>query len=108
MTSEEFWKDDPKLFYSYQKAYVEKTKKENILINYSKWLQGLYIHDALKKDLTDYGYAFVAGKKNPNKETYPNEPYDLFGDKEKRDSEKKKMEQKKNQEYLNFWATIKK
>ena len=108
MTSEEFWKDDPKLFSSYQKAYIEKTKKENKLINYSKWLQGLYIYDGFKKGLTDFGFAFISGKKNPNQEAYPSEPYDLFGDKKEKDIEKKKIEQRKNQEYLNFWATIKK
>ena len=108
MTSEEFWKDDPKLFSSYQKAYIEKTKRNNTIINYSNWLQGLYIYDAFKKSLVDFGYSFIAGKKNPNKETYPSEPYDLFGEKEEKNLEKKKMEQRKNQEYLNFWATIKK
>lgn len=108
MTSEEFWKDDPKLFSSYQKAYVEKTKRDNTLINYSNWLQGLYIYDGLKKSLTDFGFSFVAGKSNPNKDTYPSEPYDLFGEKEQKVIERKEIEQKKNQEYLNFWATIKK
>lgn len=108
MTSEEFWKDDPKLFYSYQKAYIEKTKRNNTTINYSNWLQGLYIYDSLKKSLADFGYSFVVGKKNPNRETYPSEPYDLFGEKKAKDKERKKIEQKKNQEYLNFWATIKK
>lgn len=108
MTSEEFWKDDPKLFSSYQKAYIEKTKRNNTLINYGNWLQGLYVYDGFKKSLTDFGYSFLAGKKNPNKETYPSEPYDLFGEKEEKNIQKKKDEQRKNQEYLNFWATIKK
>lgn len=108
MTSEEFWKDDPKLFSSYQKAYVEKTKRENKLINQSSWLQGLYIYDGLRKSLRDFGYAFIAGKKNLDKDLYPSEPYDLFGEKEGKEKKKKEMEQKKNQEYLNFWATIKK
>lgn len=108
MTSEEFWKGDPKLFSSYEKAYIEKTKRNNKLNNYSNWLQGLYIYDALKKGLTDFGYSFIAGKRNPKKETYPSEPYDLFGDKKENDIKAKKEEQRKNQQYLNFWATIKK
>lgn len=108
MTSEEFWKDDPKLFSSYQKAYVEKAKRENTKTNYSNWLQGLYIYDALTKSLTNFGFSFIAGKENPSKETYPFEPYDLFGEKKQKNLERKKVEQKKNQEYLNFWATIKK
>lgn len=108
MTSEEFWKDDPKLFSSYQKAYIEKAKRENKLINQSSWLQGLYIYDGMRKSLRDFGYAFIAGKKNAEKDFYPTEPYDLFGEKEEKELEKRKMEQKKSQEYLNFWATIKK
>lgn len=108
MTSEEFWKDDPKLFSSYQKAYIEKTKRENKTTNYSNWLQGLYIYDGLRKSLADFGYGFIAGKKNPSKETYPVEPYDLFGEKEERNKREKKEAQIKNQQSLNFWATIKK
>lgn len=108
MTSEEFWKDDPKLFSSYEKAYVEKMKRNNTVINYSNWLQGLYIYDGFRKSLEDFGFSFLAGKKNPNKNTYPSEPYDLFGEKEEKELNKKKEEQRKSQEYLNFWATIKK
>ena len=108
MTSEEFWKDDPKLFSSYQKAYIEKTKRENTKINYSNWLQGLYIYDGFKKGLTDFGFSFVAGKKNPEPQTYPSEPYDLFGDKEDKMLKRKEIMRRKNQQNLNFWATIKK
>lgn len=108
MTSEEFWKGDPKLFSSYQKAYVEKTKKENKLINQSNWLQGLYIYDGVRKSLQDFGYSFIAGKKNPKQETYPTEPYDLFGDKEEKKLIERKQKQAESQKYLNFWATIKK
>lgn len=107
MTSEEFWKDDPRLFSSYQKAYIEKAKRNNTIINYGNWLQGLYIYDAFKKSLEDFGFAFIAGKRNPNENKYPEEPYNLEG-KEKEEAMKKEQAQKKNQEYLNFWATIKK
>lgn len=108
MTSEEFWKDNPKLFSSYQKAYMEKTKRNNEITNYSNWLQGLYIYDGLQKSLTDFGFGFLAGKKNPDRETYPNEPYDLFGNNKKKMIEKKEIARRRNQESLNFWATIKK
>lgn len=108
MTSEEFWKDDPKLFSSYQKAYIEKTKRENEKINYSNWLQGLYIYDGLQKSLTDFGYGFLAGKRNENRETYPNEPYDLFGNKKNKKLIEKEIAKQRNQKSLNFWATIKK
>lgn len=108
MTSEEFWKEDPKLFSSYQKAYMEKQKRENEQQNYSNWLQGLYIYDGLQKSLTDFGYGFLAGKRNENRETYPERPYDLFGNKKKKQIEAKELARKRNQQNLNFWATIKK
>ena len=107
MTSEEFWKDDPKLFSSYQKSYVEKQKRDNEKQNYINWLQGLYIYDGLQKSLTDFGYGFLAGKKNNHRETYPEKPYDLFGSKEKERLRQKEIARKKNQQSLNFWATLK-
>ena len=108
MTSEEFWKDDPKLFSSYEKAYIEKAKRNNTLTNYSNWLQGLYIYDGMTKSLKNFGFSFLAGKRNPESEAYPSEPYDLFGEKEEKKAIEKKQAQRKNQDYLNFWATIKK
>lgn len=108
MTSEEFWEDDPKLFSSYQKAYMEKIKRDNEQINYSNWLQGLYIYDGLQKSLTDFGFGFIAGKRNSERETYPNQPYDLFGNGKNKKIQQKEIARKKNQKNLNFWATIKK
>ena len=43
-----------------------------------------------------------------NKDTYPNQPYDLFGNKEKQDKIKRDKVRKQNQNNLNFWARIKK
>ena len=108
MTSEEFWKDDPKLFSSYQKAYIEKTKKKYEEINHSNWLQGLYIYDGLEKSLKDFGYGFLAGKENPNRECYPSEPYDLFGNKKENKIKERERVRKENQKNLNFWARLKK
>lgn len=107
MTSEEFWKDDPKLFSSYQKAYIEKQKMEADIINYTNWLQGLYIYDGLSKSLTSFGYGFIVGKQNPNPLNYPEEPYDLHGNNKKKKIEEKAKMQKQNQQNLNYWARIK-
>lgn len=108
MSSEEFWKDDPKLFSSYLKAYqtIEKRKAEKI--NYSNWLQGLYIYDGLKKSLKDFGYAFIAGKNDPDFQTYPNKPYDLFGKEENGKVKEREKVKNQNQKNLNFWARLKK
>ena len=107
MTSEEFWKDDPKLFSSYQKAYIEKIKRDNERANQNNWLQGLYIYDGMKKCFVDFGYNFW-GKKNPNQETYPSEPYDLYGTKKSKKEKEKEKYRKINQENLVYWATFKK
>lgn len=108
MTSEEFWKDDPKLFSSYQKAYEEKIKREYETINHSNWLQGLYIYDGLEKSLKDFGYGFLAGKTDPNRQTYPEKPYDLFGNQANKKVEEREKVRKQSQKNLNFWARLKK
>lgn len=107
MTSEEFWKDDPKLFSSYQKAYIEKTKRENEKINYSNWLQGLYNYDGFQVSLNDLAMSFSKNKSG-ERPTYPDKPYDLFGKNKKDVVDKKAIARKKNQQNLNYWATIKK
>lgn len=107
MTSEEFWRDDPKLFSSYEKAYIEKEKRKVETINYSNWLQGLYIYDGLKKSLTDLSYN-VWGKTNPNSETYLKEPIDLTGSKKDKKIKQREIKRKESQKNLNFWARIKK
>lgn len=108
MTSEEFWRDDPKLFSSYQKAYMEREKRNSEKINYSNWLQGLYVYDGLEKSLTDFGYGFLAGKQNPHREIYPNQPYDLFGTQKQEKVHERAKVRKESQKNLNFWARIKK
>lgn len=107
MTSEEFWRDDPKLFSSYMKSYIENKKREAEMINHTNWLQGLYIYDGLKKSLNDLAFN-VWGKENPEKETYPEKPYD-FSKKSGNDIVKEREKvRKKSQKNLNFWARIKK
>lgn len=108
MTSEEFWKDDPKLFSSYMKAFNNKEKRNIETQNYSNWIQGLYVYKGLQLSFTDFGYGFLAGKKNPNKDSYPDKPFDLFGKEENRKLKEKQKVKKENQRNLNFWARIKK
>ncbi len=64
MTSEQFWYDDPDLYYIYQSAYIEKNK----MVDYNAWLQGRYILDALSQ---------VLQFKNP-KQIFPDQPYHLL------------------------------
>ena len=56
--------------------------------------------------LTDFGYGILAGKRNPNKEKYPAEPFDLFGNKKQIQENNKIKKRRENQANLNFWARI--
>ena len=63
MSSNEFWKCDPNLFWAYRFAYYKKIKEKERDI----WLQGRYIYDAVSVALTN---AF--SKKTLS---YPEAPY---------------------------------
>ena len=83
MTSEEFWKDDPQLFYSYRTSFINKKKREMDELDYKCWLQGLYIHDGngkLFNSLKQFIHNLVAGMFKGSKDTskidaYPSKPY---------------------------------
>lgn len=47
MTAEGFWEQDPSLCVAYRKAYEQRVEREREMMNYSAWLQGRYIYDAL-------------------------------------------------------------
>ena len=47
MTYDMFWHDRPELFFLYLKAFEKKTENEFDKIDYTCWLQGLYIDHAL-------------------------------------------------------------
>lgn len=106
MTSKEFWKDDPRLFSSYYKKYIESHKKKYEEINYSSWLEGAYIYNGLQLSLTNFGYGFLAGKSNPNKTEYPEQPWGSEKN-EKYNKIEKRKKQIQNQQNLNYWARIK-
>lgn len=42
MSYDQFWHDDPELYWAYQVAYLNKVKFESDLENNKSWLQGLY------------------------------------------------------------------
>ena len=83
MTSEEFWKDDPQLFYSYRTSFINKKKREMEELDYKCWLQGLYIHDgngklfnSLKQFIHNMIAGMFKGSKDTSKiDTYPSKPY---------------------------------
>lgn len=71
MTYEQFWNDDPDLFYSYLEAYNMKIKNQMIYDNQMAYIQAQYNLMALQQVLQF--------SKNPKK-IFPRKPFDLFGD----------------------------
>ena len=65
MTSEEFWEDDPQLYWSYRISFMKKLEMEQQqqteYIKYNSWLNGNMNFIAHSASL---GNAFSKGKKN--------------------------------------------
>ena len=117
MTSEEFWKDDPQLFYSYRTSFINKKKREKEELDYKCWLQGLYIHDgnnklfsSLKQFIHNMIASMFKGSKDNSKiDTYPTKPYgELAKEQEKKNEEKrKKQKYKEYEDSLVYFGTLK-
>lgn len=73
MSVKEFWEDDPDLFWAYRFSYIQKSKKEQEIMNTKAWLQGAYIYEAVSVALSN---AF-----SKTKSTYSKEPYSLTKEK---------------------------
>lgn len=73
MTPEQFWYDDPALFFNYLDAYERKNRQqyesEISKINFSAWLYGLYTCAALRANPV-----MGRGKKYPDKPIELNKP----------------------------------
>ena len=75
MTYEQFWYDDPDLFYSYLEAYKLKIKNQMQYDNQMAFIQGQYTLLALQQVLQF--------DKNV-KRIFPSKPFDIFGESEKK------------------------
>ena len=53
MSADEFWKQDPELFWAYRFSYYERRKFEEKKANHHAWLQGIYFHKALSVSLSN-------------------------------------------------------
>ena len=53
MSADEFWKQDPELFWAYRFSYYERRKFEEKKANHHAWLQGIYFHQALSVSLSN-------------------------------------------------------
>ena len=84
MSIDEFWNQDPDLFWAYRYAYFERLEIEQSIFNYNAWLQGAYFHEALSVSLCN---AF-----SKQKAEYSKKPYDLIRYESKEDEKMKKLE----------------
>lgn len=51
MTAEQFWYDEPSLFFSYEKAYILRLEQQQEYDNYVLWLGGQYQMAAISQSL---------------------------------------------------------
>ena len=110
MSAEEFWKDDPQLFYSYRTSFINREKRELEKEDYKSWLRGLYIHNgngllmnSFKQFIHNIVAGFTKGKQDNSKvDTYPAKPYSEL----ERDKEKQKIESVKEQKYKQFESDL--
>lgn len=75
MTYEQYWYGDVWMVRAYRNADVQRQKRQNN----EAWLQGLYIWDAVAKAVSNLGL-----KKGEKPQEYVKEPFDIFGDNEKK------------------------
>lgn len=98
MPLQEFWNDDPDLLWVYRNLYIQKIEEEAKLqkeiMNASAWLQGLYVHKAIKS-------AFSRDEK------YPEQPIELEDKPKDRYEKNKRVENKIKQQLLNAQIILK-
>lgn len=70
MTYEQYWNDDVCLTNYYRKAYEIKNEH----MNQNKWLQGMYIYDAVSTAL----YNMFGRSKGRTPRSYAEKPYDFY------------------------------
>ena len=68
LTLDQFWNDDPELYFAYLEAYNEQKKNELEEKNLLAYLQGVYFNLAIAQNLQF--------SKSP-KQIYPKEPFNL-------------------------------
>ena len=95
MSVDEFWKDDPDLFWAYRFSYYNKTKREREMANYDAWLQGAYFYEAISVALNN---AF-----SKDKIEYHKQPYGL---EESKDNSDEKVESKVKMQVADVKARI--
>lgn len=67
MSADEFWKQDPELFWAYRFSFYQTQKLNRNQANHDAWLQGAYFYEAVSVALSN---AF-----SKEQQSYRNTPY---------------------------------
>ena len=94
MTADEFWNASPFLAKAYREAYKLHRRQQNEFA----WLQGLYIHSAVRVVVNN-----ALGKKGGKKDEYIKEPVDLGLETEAEKEAKARREREKIIANLTAW-----
>lgn len=94
MTAEEYWDGDSDYKRAFREAHKMKTREQN----FNKWLQGMYIYEALCK----VAPLFNAFSKKHEPLPYSQEPYPILAE-----DIKAKQDQKKREEYEKALSSMK-
>lgn len=66
MSMQEFWRDDPNLFWAYRFSYYEKSKLRQQEDNIRAWLNGAYVYEAVTVALSNaFGRKRITYSKAP-------------------------------------------
>ena len=95
MPIKEFWNEDPNLLWAYRKSYMDKLKIEREQCNYTSWLNGLYVFDAVSKSI----YNSFGRKETQQPAFYIERPYD-FNQMQKTEKEIKREQVLKVEEQI--------
>jgi hypothetical protein len=86
MSTQEFWKEDPDLLWTYRKVYTDKFKVQREISNQTAWINGMYVYKALNVALYN---SFK--KKEEALAEYPDKPYELDSGKTEEEIEQEKI-----------------
>lgn len=99
MTPEQFWEQDPQLYYAYEKAYKRKIENDLIIRDTLNWELGQYIAYAVGMSLSEK-------VKYPKKPKFHKQTVELTEEQKSRAEQVKREIEKHNSEMLKLEQTI--
>lgn len=88
MSYDLYWDGDPDAVKPFREADKIRQKRANT----EAWIQGMYVYDAVARVAPLFRTNFSRKSIRPKAEPYPEEPYDIFGEK-KREEERRRAQE---------------